>query len=145
MGMGAHVEKRVHHARCTTCMILQQQRQRGFQMRVSVEFWDKQMAEGTIQLVIVITFDDTSVFGLPHFTNRPPKHLPSSTVNFVPFNITNHGMMENFYIYSEKSIHKGGNRICTYLYHMLHRIKHKKSAPCAKYAVQCTQTGADGR
>ena len=159
MGMGAHVEKRVHHhhARCTTCMVLQQQIQRGFQMRVSVEFWDKQMVDHNGETrfwrdlemrlfymsrynparVIVITFDDTSVFGLPHFTNRPPKHLPSSTVNFVPFNITNHGMMENFYIYSEKSIHKGGNRICTYLYHMLHRIKHKKSAPGSVQNMQC--------
>ena len=80
---------------------------------------------------------DTSVFSLPHFTNRPPKHFPESTINFVPFNITNHGSMENFYIYSEKSLQKGGNRICTYMYHMLHRIKFKQGERGSVENSQC--------
>ena len=140
MGMRYYVERRVRHghARCNTCMIIQHRCQEGWKNQVDIEFWkvtmlahnDETRAWRDLEMrwyyacqfnpsrIIVITFDDTSVFALPHFTNRGPKHFPSSTINFVPFNITNHGSMENFYIYSEKSLHKGGNRICTYLYHM---------------------------
>ena len=150
LGMGAHVERRKHHhhARCTKCKELSEQRQQGFKMRVGVEQWDQEMFAHNDETrfwrdlerkyifasrynpgrVLVITFDDTSIFSLLRFTNRPPQNFPNSTVNCVPFNITNHGNMENFYIDSEKSVHKGGNRICTYLYNMLHRIKHRKSA-----------------
>ena len=48
-------------------------------------------------------------------------------VNVIPFNLTNHGGKENFYIYTiQDQFHKGGNRLCTTLYHTLKRIKNKE-------------------
>ena len=132
------------HARCPTCMLLQQRCVNGWRDRVDVDvykaelYWHNQETrkwrDMEIDLhaqsrfdagrLIVISYDDTSSLDLPKFTNRPPKHFPQSSVSFVPFNITNHGAYENNYIYTLKhAIPKGGNRICTFLYHYLHRIK----------------------
>lgn len=74
--------------------------------------------------VIVLSYDDTSALSLPRFGVREPKGLPYGTVDFVPWNITNHGLKENHYFYTLKErIPKGGNRICTFLYHYLKRLK----------------------
>ena len=78
--------------------------------------------------VILLSYDDTSSLDLPHFSNRFPKYLPTVTISFVPFNITNHGVRENGYIYIMKSkIPKGGNRLCTFLYFYLRRIKYRNT------------------
>ena len=39
---------------------------------------------------MVIGYDDTSELGLPKMTNRDPKNLTKTRLNFIPFNITNY-------------------------------------------------------
>lgn len=74
--------------------------------------------------LIVLSYDDTSALELPRFGNREPKGLKSGCVAYVPWNISNHGARENHYFYMLKQkLSKGGNRICTFLYFYLRRLK----------------------
>ena len=73
---------------------------------------------------VVISYDDTSALQLPRFTNRDLKNFPTSTIDFIPWNVMNYGSGENAYFYTFKNdVKKGGNRICTFLYTLLKRIK----------------------
>ena len=135
------------HARCTTCVILQQRCVDGWRNKIDVDIFIKEMRAHNMETrvwrdfeinlhnearfnpwrVIVISYDDTNAIEMPHWTNRPPKHIPKVHMLFVPFNITNHGARENVYVYTQRTVlKKGGNRICTILYHYLRRIKYKK-------------------
>jgi hypothetical protein len=128
-------------------VILQQRCVDGWRNRIDVDIFIKEMRAHNMETrvwrdletnihneakfnpsrVIVVSYDDTNAIELPHWTNRPPKHLPKVQMLFVPFNITNHGAHENVYLYTQRTAtRKGGNRICTILYHYLRRIKFKK-------------------
>ena len=75
--------------------------------------------------VVVLTFDDTSALGLPRFTKREIKNMTNVRIRVVPWNLTNHGAGENYYIYTVYEMYKkGGNRLCTTLYHYLRRLKY---------------------
>ena len=88
--------------------------------------------------VVVLSYDDTSAFGLPRFSNRPIKSMTSERVNVVPFNLTNHGVNENFYFYTLKGQYKkGANRLCSTLLHVLRRLKEKDSIDPAERAKTC--------
>lgn len=61
--------------------------------------------------ILVLSYDDTSALQLPRFGNREPKGLGRGCVDFVPWNITNHGQRENHYFYTLKDkLPKGANR-----------------------------------
>jgi hypothetical protein len=139
------------HARCTVCKHLRDKCAQGWANNlVEVEEWENKLRmhqeevtawrtlEQSLQVeskhqqhkMICLSYDDTSALRLPRFTNREPKTLPHSRVDFVPFNITNHGIGENAYVYHVKhSFPKGANRLCTILYNMLRRIKDRKCDP----------------
>lgn len=73
--------------------------------------------------MIVLSYDDTSALFLPRLSRRAPKG-PKGGVGFVPWNIENHGAFENHYFYTLKHvIPKGSNRICTFIYYYLFRLK----------------------
>jgi hypothetical protein len=73
---------------------------------------------------ILLSYDDTTSFGLPRFSNRPIKNIPKSRFKIIPFNICNYASGENAYVYTVKGRYlKGGNRLCSTLYHYLRKIK----------------------
>jgi hypothetical protein len=64
-------------------------------------------------------YDDTTVAGLPHFTNRPPKNLGMTRVGFTPWNYNCAAADVRCYIWSVKgAVKKGANRLCTCLFHL---------------------------
>jgi hypothetical protein len=74
---------------------------------------------------VVIGYDDTSALELPKFTNRDVKNLTKSRLHVIPFNLTNYTSGETAYVYTLKGRYpKGANRLCTVLYHYLHKLKH---------------------
>lgn len=132
------------HQLCNRCFRLGQLCQIGWRNGVNIEMYQEESALHLQEVrswrdlevslhaqakqykgqMIVLSYDDTSALQLPRFGNRAPKGLPEGTVDFVPFNITNHGLQENHYFYTLKhKIPKGGNRICTFLYTYLRRLK----------------------
>ena len=73
---------------------------------------------------ILVAYDDTSSLGNPQFGNRDIKNGPIERFHVVPFNICNYATGENAYVYTVKGRYlKGGNRLCTVLYHYLRKIK----------------------
>lgn len=73
---------------------------------------------------VVLSYDDTSAFGFPHFTKREIKNMTTVRMRVIPFNLTNHGTHENFYVYTIYNMYqKGANRLCSTLYHYLKRMK----------------------
>ena len=69
-------------------------------------------------------YDDTGAMMLPHVTNRPLKDLPTARVMITPWIIQDSARGEDHYVYMLKgAFKKGGNRICTQLYHQLRAIK----------------------
>ena len=133
-----------HHARCVRCSNLQDLCREGWREgRVKVEVYERELAlhreevrkwrnlESSLQHkskhdlnFVVISYDDTSALQLPRFTNRDLKNFPTSTIDFIPWNVMNYGSGENAYFYTFKNdVKKGGNRICTFLYTLLKRIK----------------------
>lgn len=140
------VKKRPKHrqARCTTCSKLQLHCLLRWRANLSIDNCRKTLALHNQETrlwrdlenkfhsvakqyntkILVLSYDDTSALALPKFSLREPKTLPKGGVKFVPWNISNHGMSENHYFYSLKHlIQKGGNRICTFLYYYLARLK----------------------
>ena len=76
--------------------------------------------------VIVLSYDDTVVLGMPRLTNRDIKGLTTYRVNVIPFSLSNHGTREEFYYYTlQGQYKKGANRLCTTLCHHIDRIKHR--------------------
>ena len=134
-----------HHAKCKTCFKLQTMCQIGWKNGVSIEGFRQELKlhndetrswrdlENKLhhdalhykQSMMVISYDDTAALLLPKFTNRTPKGLRKGAgLAFVPWNISNHGLPENHYFYTVKHlIPKGSNRICTFLYYYLRRVK----------------------
>jgi hypothetical protein len=91
-------------------------------------------------MVVLLSYDDTSSFGLPRFTKRSIKNMTNAHVNVIPFNLTNHGVAENVYIYTvKKRFPKGANRLCTSLWHTIRRIKFKDPADCSESELQQRQ------
>lgn len=71
-----------------------------------------------------LAYDDTKSFGLPHFSKRDYKGLTSSRFEVIPFLIEDYSLNKRSYIYTAKGrFKKGGNRLCTELYHQLRAIK----------------------
>ena len=76
------------------------------------------------QEVNVFSYDDTSTFGAPHFTNRCYKGLPNARVEFIPFLIKDHARGKDTYIYSVKNRYKkGANRLVTTLNACIRALK----------------------
>lgn len=140
------VKKRPHHnqARCRVCSSLQMSCQIGWRNGVSIEHEQQELklhndetrrwrtlenqlhfeAKHYRTSMIVLSYDDTSALVLPKLSRRAPKGGPKGGVGFVPWNITNHGAFENHYFYTLKHvIPKGSNRINTFLYFYLRRLK----------------------
>lgn len=141
-------EKPTHyHARCTRCTELQESCRDGWRNGVDVEVFQKELSlhkeevrkwrelETNLQNkarhdpnFVVLSYDDTSALQLPKFTKRGLKNMPFVTLDYVPWNVINHGTGENAYFYTFKEdVSKGGNRICTFLYSILRRIKFSES------------------
>jgi hypothetical protein len=73
---------------------------------------------------ILLSYDDTSSLQLPKLSNRDVKNVTKSRLNVTPFNICNYASGESAYVYTVKNRYKkGGNALCTVLYHMLRKIK----------------------
>jgi len=104
------MQMRVHHQECKFWRSLEAQLQN--------------QAKDSPELGTVLSYDDTSAIGFPRMTNRPVKSMPNDRVMMTPLNLTNHGTGENVYFYDFKNkwVH-GSDRMCTILYHVLHRIK----------------------
>lgn len=142
------------HARCVRCSNLEEICREGWRNAVQVEVYKRELELHKEEVrkwrnmemalhskakhdrnVVVVSFDDTSALSLPHFTNRGLKNFPTATIDFVPWNVMNHGSGENAYFYTFKNdIKKGGNRICTFLYILLRRIKFSTVPHCQKLA-----------
>ena len=133
-----------YHCRCSTCANLMARRLKGFHDFEQEQEWQSlleahdQDARGWRLLeiatqgrsraephrVMYLTFDDTSCIGVPKFTNRSLKNLPTSRFDLIPFNITNHATNENTYVYTVKNgWQKGANRLCSILYLYIRKIK----------------------
>ena len=81
--------------------------------------------------VIVLSYDDTSSMRFPRMTNRHVKGVPKDKVKMTPFNLTNHGTGENFYLYDfEGKWKKVADRLCTILFHVLRRSLHRAPDQC---------------
>jgi hypothetical protein len=140
-----------NHCRCRDCALIESKMMKAFQSASDRSEWEKMskehnsevrrwrsfendmqsVARHTPDSVIVLSYDDTSSFGLPHFTKRSIKNMTNNTVNIIPFGLTNHGTGENVYIYTVKGRYsKGANRTCTSLYHTIKRIKEKDPLVC---------------
>jgi len=77
-----------------------------------------------VSSTVLLAYDDTNSLGLPRLSNRDIKNAPKSKFHVIPFNICNYASGENAYVYTVKGRYtKGGNRLCTVLYHILRKIK----------------------
>ena len=133
-----------YHCRCYTCANLMARRLKGFHDFEQEQAWQvlfeahdkdargwrlgeiatKARARAEPHVMMYITFDDTSCLGIPKFTTRSLKNLPTSRFDVIPFNITNHSTNENSYVYTVKNgWQKGANRLCSILYRYIRKIK----------------------
>jgi hypothetical protein len=133
-----------YHCLCETCDKLKARRLKGFansdhQATWQAMFdaheaekhgWRKLEAAREAQVKanpsdsILLSYDDTSALKLPKLSNRDVKNVTKSRLSVTPFNICNYGSGESAYVYTVKNrFKKGGNAICTVLYHMLRKIK----------------------
>jgi hypothetical protein len=140
-----------HHCRCRDCALIESKMLKAFQSAEDRTEWKRLSREHNAEVrrwrtfenqlqsiskfspetVVLLSFDDTSAFGLPRFSNRSIKNMSNVHVNVIPFNLTNHGTGEHVYIYTLKGKYlKGANRQCTSLYHTIRRIKFKDVALC---------------
>ena len=95
----------------------------------------------------VYQYDDTDcqATGFPHFSNRDPKNITKSRVNFTPFNIKNWSSGKEFYIYMLKDKWaKGANRTITLLYEIMMATKHSQhEAAHARHLVLMCDNASD--
>ena len=71
-----------------------------------------------------MTYDDTEALGLPRFTRRPLKNMPTSRFNVIPWYLGNFGDRRKDYVYMAKGRwEKGANRLITQLYAAIRRAK----------------------
>jgi hypothetical protein len=135
---------RHYHCLCKVCDALSCQRLKGFLNTAHQAAWDISFAshetdkllwrklegarvdqvKGDPRNFVLIQYDDTSSLGVPKLSNRDIKNLTVSRFHVIPFNICNYASGESAYIYTIKNRYpKGGNRLCTTLYHILRKIK----------------------
>ena len=147
------VRPKHYHAKCKECAMLTARRLRGFQndvMKTTFQArWEahqeetrgwhqreeslKARARLSPHYYQLLQFDDTSSWGCPSFGNRPPKNLTTSRLHFVPFHILDYAEGDQAYIYTVKGRYsKGGNRLCTTLYHVARRCKHNPDMQTSK-------------
>jgi hypothetical protein len=140
------VQKRArhYHCMCRVCDALSCQRLKGFANEAHQATWDLQFAshesdkllwrklEGAREAqvkanpsqYVILQYDDTSTAGFPILSNRDIKNVTVSRFHVIPFNICNYASGESAYIYTVKNRYpKGGNRLCTTLYHILRKVK----------------------
>ena len=78
----------------------------------------------------MLSFDDTTAFDLPHFTNRGYKGLPAARVAYVPWLCWDHSSGKKWYIYHAKNLYKkGGNRLMTSLHAVIHSVLNDANHP----------------
>ena len=132
------------HAQCGTCYRLKLRAVRCFANSYEENRWQKEMrahdaavrnwrgyvaqftadARHSPHEHIVLFFDDTGSVDLPHCTNRGLKDIPTARLPVVPWLVQDYANGRDHYFYMLKNAYKkGGNRICTQLYHMLRAIK----------------------
>jgi len=132
------------HSKCGTCYRLKARALRCFKNRTQEKKWLRKLFKHDKAVVnwrahveqktadgrhnphehIVLFFDDTGSVDLPHVTNRGLKDLPSSRVPIIPWLVQNLSEGKEHYFYMLKNaFKKGGNRICTQLYHVIRAIK----------------------
>jgi len=137
-----HVKKRKkhNHCRCLTCDDIEQEGvilQRGNDPR-AIDAWKvrkaahKKMYRAWRQYEAACIlrahhapheqwcceYDDTSAAALPSLTKRPPKNLTNTRISLIPFNYVNPAADQLAYIWTVKGAYKkGGNRLCSTLYH----------------------------
>lgn len=135
---------RHYHCLCSTCSCLNERRLKGFENNAHLAVWTTMFeAHEQDKLLwrkleaaraaecradptgsILLQYDDTSSLGLPQLSNRGIKNLTTSRFHVIPFNICNYASGESVYVYTVKNRYKkGGNRLCTVIYHMLKKIK----------------------
>ena len=125
-----------YHARCQDCANLQSRRLEAFnsayeqeqyqaewqdhqtEKRGWREFEAAQVLDGkhNPQVHNVFWFDDTESLGLPKFTKRTMKNIPTSRFHMIPFLIADLARGRDYYMYTSKNrFKKGANRLCTSL------------------------------
>ena len=129
---------RHHHNRCCTCAKLQATRLRGFKdeydkqkFENDFEAHDKEKTEWreyeekvkleakhNPEALNVYWYDDTEKMGLPKFTKREHKNLPTSRFFVIPFLLSDLARGLDRYVYTPAGrFKKGANRLCTTLYY----------------------------
>ena len=147
------VRPKHYHARCLECTKLTARRLKGFvneEMRQAYDTrfklhedetrtWHQreELLKSRCRLrpdhYQLLTYDDTSSWGCPSLGNRPPKNLTTSRLKFVPFHVMDYAEGDQAYVYTVKGrYHKGGNRLCTTLYHVLRRSKQNADLKTSK-------------
>jgi hypothetical protein len=132
------------HAQCGVCYRLKLRMLKGFKTNMHEARWskrlknhDKRVVEwrSLVECVInasrhdpgevnAIFFDDTESTGFPNVTNRGLKDMPTAQLHFVPWCVQDFASGKDSYFYMiKKAYKKGGNRICTQLYHQIRKIK----------------------
>ena len=142
----ADVKRRAkhYHCRCSKCAKLQAKLLASFANRAdhlayqrerrlhddSVTAWRKleahviTLAQSSPDDQITMTYDDTEALGLPRFTRRPLKNMPTSRFNVIPWYLGNFGDKRKDYVYMAKGRwDKGANRLITQLYAAIRRAK----------------------
>jgi hypothetical protein len=143
---------RHYHAQCRKCNGLKVRRLKGFlnddhkaswqienDLHEMVKLgWRKLEASREAEVLnpnsntVLLSYDDTNALGLPRLSNRDIKNGPKSKFKVIPFNICNYASGENAYVYTVSGRYlKGGNRLCTVLYHIIRKLKwgsHKSRA-----------------
>ena len=133
-----------YHAQCGDCYRLRRRALKGFLTREKEEKWNKKLraheervhawrhlisrkallAKHNPQKNMMLFFDDTGTADFPHFGLRGLKDLPTARVPIIPWMLQNISTGRDYYYYTVKNAYKkGGNRICSQLYHALRAFK----------------------
>lgn len=141
-----------NHARCMVCSELTARRLAMFNNQAEERQWlaELQLHEDAAKMwrvveqsvitegrhkpstKLVLSYDDTSPLGLPNLTNRPPKNMTTTRLQFIPLHVICHSSGEQAYVYMAKNrFDKTVNRLLTVLYTMLRKIKMSDNHPSA--------------
>lgn len=133
-----------HHARCEDCANLQAQRLRAFLNEADREKYEREWQDHQNEkrlwrefeqdLVVqckhnpadhhMLWFDDTEALGLPKWTKRPMKNLPTARFQLIPFLIADLARGKDYYVFTAKGrFRKGANRLCSTLLATIRAMK----------------------
>ena len=135
---------RHHHCRCETCAKLQARKLRGFKDEADMKKYEADVAlhdtekkewrayeerilleaKHNPQALNAYWYDDTEKIGLPKFTKREHKNLPTTRFFLIPFLLADLSRGIDRYVYTAKNrFKKGANRLCTSLYYAFRATK----------------------